>query len=430
MLSDMKQRIAIIGLGYVGLPLALLANKKGYSVIGLDIDANKIKKLLDKKSPINDKLLQEKIKKSSIEFTSDFSSIKFADIVVLCVPTPVDESKLPDLSPLRNAVENIAEYIETDKLLIIESTINPGVCDEVITPLIELGGRLKVGKNIYIAHCPERINPGDKNWRVDNINRVLGADSPKGLNLAQNFYESIINAEIKLMGTIKEAEAVKIVENSFRDINIAYVNELAKSFHLMGINLENVIEGAATKPFAFMPHHPGMGVGGHCIPVDPYYLIEHAKGFGFDHKFLKLAREINESMPEYTIELIEDTLAKQNLTKINTKIVVLGQAYKPDIDDARESPAIKLYSAMIALGYNIKRYEPFISDKSDFNSLKKALLWADAAIIATAHSEFTTLDISNYKKCGIRTLIDGRNIYHQLSKDFKRDGITYCGIGV
>ena len=184
---------------------------------------------------------------------------------------------MPNLNPVKNAVSSIAPLLKKHALLIIESTVNPGVCDEVVLPLLEEQSGMKVGTDIYLAHCPERINPGDTKWNVENINRVVGASSKTGLKLAKEFYESIITGEVKAMGSLKEAEAVKIIENSFRDVNIAFVNELAMSFDKLGINIVNVIDGAATKPFAFMPHYPGIGVGGHCIPVDPYYLIEYAK---------------------------------------------------------------------------------------------------------------------------------------------------------
>jgi nucleotide sugar dehydrogenase len=322
----------------------------------------------------------------------------------------------------------LAKHIKEDTLVVIESTINPGVCDDVVIPLLEKTSGLKGGKNVFVAHCPERINPGDTKWNVENISRVVGADSTEGLERALSFYRDILTGEVKPMGSIKEAEAVKVVENSFRDINIAFVNELAMSFQKMGINIENVIDGAATKPFAFMPHHPGCGVGGHCIPVDPYYLIEHARGFGFEHRFLQLAREINEGMPDYTIDLVKKGTEKAGIEKADCQIVVMGQSYKPDVDDARESPAVKILSKLKALGFQAKAYDPHIPGKSDFDSLEDALSYANTLLIATAHSEFKALSPDVLSKNDIHVLIDGRNMFRTNYQEFKHT--IYLGIGI
>lgn len=268
--------IAVIGLGYVGLPLALLAERKGFAVIGLDIDKEKISLIRNKVSPFKDDAISEELKSTSIVVTTEPSSLAEVDVIIICVPTPVHKNHLPNLEPVIRASKSIAQYLKRGQLVVLESTVNPGVSENVIIPLLEESG-LKAGKDFYVSHCPERINPGDTKWSLVNIPRVVGSLEKVGLEKTLALYRSLIEADIVPMHSLKEAEAVKVVENSFRDINIAFVNELAMSFSTLGIDVTNVIKGAATKPFAFMPHFPGVGVGGHCIPVDPYYLIEYAQ---------------------------------------------------------------------------------------------------------------------------------------------------------
>jgi nucleotide sugar dehydrogenase len=255
-----KQSVCIIGLGYVGLPLAVQAALRGYTVYGLDNDKKKIEKINSGKSPIEEDFLEINLPKVNIHATTDARVIKKCDISIVCVPTPVDEKKLPDLAPVKSAIDSITKNLRKGQLVIIESTVNPGVCEEVIEPMFAKAGKA-AGKDYYLAHCPERINPGDPKWNVTNIARVVGSSDKIGLQKASDFYEDIIDAQIMQMSSIREAEAVKIVENSFRDINIAFVNELAKSFDKMGIDVVEAIKGAATKPFAFMPHWPSCGVG-------------------------------------------------------------------------------------------------------------------------------------------------------------------------
>lgn len=420
----------IVGLGYVGLPLVLLAAKKGYDVTGLDVDTKKIADLKAHQPYIND-ISADTLKTTGAKFTADASCVDGADAVVICVPTPVTADKRPDLGPVKGAVKSVAPHLKRGTLVVLESTVNPGVCDEIVVPLLENVSGMKVGKDLYLAHCPERINPGDTRWNVSNINRVIGANSAKELELAKNLYEAIIDAEIKPMGSLKEAEAVKIVENSFRDINIAFVNELAMSFHKLGINLENVIDGAATKPFAFLPHRPGCGVGGHCIPVDPYYLIEYASGYGFSHDFLRLARTINEGMPAFTISLLEEALNEIKLPINGTKVALLGLSYKANVGDDRESPAYELKELLKDAGANLVAYDPFITKGSTVKNLVAALKHAEAIVIATGHQEFVNnLHADNFKQNGIKVVVDGRNILRSMKPTLSRAGIIYRGIGV
>ncbi len=418
--------VVIVGLGYVGLPLALLADRKGYSVVGIDNNLSRINSINRRVPPFPDEKISKDIKKTSLKATDDFGVVADASIIVICVPTPVYENYMPNLRPVEMACRGIARHLRKGQLVILESTVNPGVCEEIIVPLLEKETGLRAGIDFHLAHCPERINPGDKKWHVGNISRVVGSLEKVGLKKAVNFYSSIISAPVKPMNSIKEAEAVKVVENSFRDINIAFVNELAQSFSHLGIDVVNVIEGASTKPFAFMPHFPGCGVGGHCIPVDPYYLIEYAKQNGFNHRFLSLAREINNSMPRFTVDTLIKKLKEKGLPCKGTKVALLGLSYKANTGDDRESPSYKIIEVLKEKGIKVSCYDPYIKEKST-SSLDEALSSAKAVVIATDHDEFGILTPKSFKKHGIEILIDGRNCLNKES--FINFGIVYQGIG-
>lgn len=423
-----NKTIAVVGLGYVGLPLALLAERKGFSVRGIDIDTKKIEKLQEGVVPFLDsEVEQHLIKAKNISFSADFSSVADSSIVIICVPTPVHENHIPDLGPVIGATEGIAAHLQKGQLVILESTVNPGVCENVVLPILEKKSGLRAGVDFYLAHCPERINPGDKKWNVENINRVVGATDAEGLRRAALFYESITTGAIKQMSTIKAAEAVKVVENSFRDINIAFVNELARSFTKLGIDVVEVIDGAATKPFAFMAHYPGCGVGGHCIPVDPYYLIEYAKQNGFEHDFLALARKINNNMPHFTVERLRDGLNEITHPLKGTTVAVLGVSYKPDIDDCRQSPSFDIIRILKECGADVRIFDPFALSKSTHTSIESALNGATAAVVATGHTAFKELTPDDFVKNGVKVVVDGRNC---LPKEkFIEAGIIYKGVG-
>jgi len=423
-----KKKVVVVGLGYVGLPLALLVDRKGYEAIGIDINEDKVKMLNDRNFPfVAEKEVINHFKNGSLKATTDFKNLIDASVIIICVPTPVHENNMPNLEPLENACKMIAPNLRKGQLVILESTVNPGVSENIVLPIFEKGSGLKGGKDFYLSHCPERINPGDKKWTVENIPRVAGSLEKTGLRKTLNFYKSIISAEIKPMMSLKEAEAVKIVENTFRDINIAFVNELAMSFSRLGIDVVNVINGAATKPFAFMPHLPGCGVGGHCIPVDPYYLIEYAKNRGFNHDFLSLARRINEEMPEFTAKTVVRALNEKRLAVNGTRVAVLGLSYKPEIDDCRESPAFKIIEYLKEYGAEVVTYDPFVPGSSSASSLQEALKGSPAVVVATAHNEFKKLTPQDFLRNGVSVIVDGRNC---LTKEkFVKAGIVYKGIG-
>lgn len=419
------KRVAVLGLGYVGLPLALLTSRKGFDAIGIDLDKDKVEKVNNQLDPLSDEYTARHIKGTSLKASTELSALADCDIAIICVPTPVKHDYQPDLGPLKGAATSVAKHMKKGTLVIVESTINPGVCDEVIIPLIEKVSGMKVNTDFYVSHCPERINPGDEKWNVENIPRVVGSSNQEGLKQTVEFYEDIVDAAIKPMGSLKEAEACKVVENSFRDINIAFVNELAKSFTKLGINVKNVIDGAATKPFAFMPHYPSIGVGGHCIPVDPYYLIEYARGYGFEHEFLSLARSINNSMPEFTVDRLTSALNGAGYALSGTKVALLGLSYKANVADDRESPSYKVLQILKDRGAAVRTFDPHLLDKSSVKTLDEALEGAEAVIIASSHKEFLDID---YNSFGIKVLVDGKNCLDATK--VKNAKFVYHGIGV
>jgi UDP-N-acetyl-D-glucosamine dehydrogenase len=416
--------VAVIGLGYVGLPLAVLASEKGWRTLGYDINKSRVEQINQGRCPLHDPALARQLKQHPIEASTDPAVIAGANVIIVAVPTPVTTDNEPDLRPLTSAVSAIIPYLQDGQLVVVESTINPGVMDEIIRPLISR----QTSCAIHLAHCPERVNPGDPKWTVRNIPRVLGAYSPEGVAQAREFYESVLEAPLKVMASPTEAEAVKILENTFRDVNIAFINEMSKSFAALGIDITHVIAGAATKPFAFMPHYPGNGVGGHCISVDPYYMIERARQAGFDHEFLKLARHINESMPAYTIELLAQALAQNNMPFASTSIALFGVAYKKNVADTRNSPGLKTLELLHARNAPVHVFDPFIPEHSTVSSTAEALSRSDAVILSCDHPALVEeLSGPALAAAGIRCVIDGRNALN--AEEISEHGITYYGIG-
>lgn len=424
--NEKNQKVCVIGLGYVGFPLAVLCSMKGYEVYGFDKDEKKLARIEKGENIVDEKYLEELLPKVKINVIRDESQMKDCDIFIIAVPTPVDEKHYPDLSYIISASETVAKNMKKGALAIVESTVNPGVCEEFVKPIFEKAG-FTIGQDAYISHCPERINPGDSKWNVTNIPRVVGSFDEKGLEKTVAFYRSIVSADIMPMKSIFEAEAVKIMENSFRDINIAFVNELAKSFDLMGIDVVNVIRGASTKPFAFMAHWPSCGVGGHCIPVDPYYLIEKAKENDFDHQFLRVARSINNSMPQYTVEILQDTLNEIEKPFKDTEIGLLGVSYKANVGDLRESPALKIIEQLKKQGAKLEIYDPFVPELSTVKNIDEILEKSEALILAASHDEFKKILPEKFKEKGIKVIVDGMNC---LDKEkILALGIKYKGIG-
>ncbi len=414
LLERMKNRechISVIGLGHVGFPLIKLAGEQGFTVVGLDTDEEQVSRAVG----------------SGIDATTDpRAALSHADCTIICVPTPIDDDHRPNLRIVKTVSETIAKHLKRDALVVLESTVAPGTTEEVLVPILEKSG-LTAGSDFFVAHCPERVDPGNTRWTVRNIPRVVGGISDESTAIARSFYEELLDAEVVRVSDVKTAEAVKVVENTFRDVNIAFVNELAKSFDRIGIDISEVIAAASTKPFGFMPHYPGCGVGGHCIAVDPYYLIDKAGKTGFNHRFLKLAREINDSMPEYTVQKVIMGLNERGLCVKDADIAVLGLAYKGGTDDTRESPAFQIIDRLEYLGANLTLFDPHVPQESTAEELDVALEGKDCIVVVTDHSEFKDISGGILKEKNVKVVVDGRNILDK--KSIETAGMIYKGIG-
>lgn len=428
-MNDSKN-VCVVGLGYVGLPLALLTREKGHQVTGLDINRETIEKLKQGLSPIKDKEIQDKLSLQNssgtkIRFTSDMSMLQSAEIIIVCVPTPVDAEHKPNLRHLKSACQTIAYNIKPGQLVIIESTIFPGTMQEIVLPFFQKPD-FNIGSDFFLAHCPERLDPGNKIFNIGNIPRVVGGITENCALKAKKFYQTLISAPVIKLSNIKAVETTKVVENTFRDVNIALVNELAIAFDTMGIDVLEVIKGASTKPFAFMAHFPGCGVGGHCIPVDPYYLIEKSREQGFNPRFLSMARQINDDMPLYTVQKTRRSLQQIGIMFEKARIAILGVSYKAGVDDIRESPALRIIEELQKEVFKLDIFDPYTPNKSTVSDLDSALQSKDCAILATNHPEFKDIE-EKLSRHGIKVVIDGRNF---LDKDkIIKLGMIYRGIG-
>ena len=412
-------KISIIGLGYVGLPLLLLSESKGVNVFGYDVDEKKINLIKKGKSPIKGKEIQEGLDKYQLKVDSNPEILKGSDYFVVAVPTPV-RGKEPDYSYIKSASKIISNYLTKGATVIIESTIAPKICRNIVKPILEETG-MKVGEDVYLAHCPERIDPGNKKWKLNDIPRVVGGYTPAGRKRAVEFYSKILDGGIFEVSSLEVAESSKIVENSFRDINIAFVNELARIFDKAGIPTKEVIEAASTKPFGFMAHWPGCGVGGHCIPVDPYLLIKESERSGYEPELLLRARKVNESMPNYTVQRVVKALNEVKRPVSGVKIALLGVAYKGNVDDIRGSPGLKIKQLLRDLGADVKVYDPYVGSESDYSSLEETF-GSECLVIATNHSEFKSLENLDLKN--VKVIVDGRNML-----DKEKIKVKYLGVG-
>lgn len=397
---DKKAVVGVIGLGYVGLPLVKAFLKKGFQVTGFDIDRHKVDMLNRGETyikHITTAELRRYLSKKRFKATTDFAGLADVDAILICVPTPLDEHRNPDLSFVVNTAETIAKHLRKCHLVVLESTTYPGTTDEVMLPILERGG-FKAGKDFFLAFSPERENPGDPVYRLENTPKVVGGITKKCLLLADMLYSRVVAKTVPLSST-RAAESAKLLENIFRCVNIALVNELKMIFDRMGIDVWEVIGAASTKPFGFMPFYPGPGLGGHCIPIDPFYLTWKAREVDYATRFIELAGEINAAMPYYVINKTLEALAGQGKSIKGSKILVLGIAYKKDIDDQRESPSLKIINLLKEKGAEVDYNDPFVPKTSGLRgypglSLKsvpltaKRLRHVDAAIIATDHTSY------------------------------------------
>jgi UDP-N-acetyl-D-glucosamine dehydrogenase len=357
-----KAKIGVIGLGYVGLPICLAAVNAGFEVIGFDIDPHKPKMLHEAKSylrHIPPSLIAGAMETGLLSATSDMSRLSEPDAILICVPTPLSSHLEPDISFIVSTAESIAQCLRPGQLVVLESTTYPGTTDEVLRPLLEKGG-LKSGRDFFLAFSPEREDPGNAQFNTSTIPKVVGADSPAALELASLLYSSFVTQTVQV-STTRIAEAVKLTENIFRAVNIALVNELKIVYGAMGVDVWEVIEAAKTKPFGFMPFYPGPGLGGHCIPIDPFYLTWKAREYGISTRFIELAGQINSSMPQHVLDRLALALDMNRRKGLNgSRILILGIAYKKNIDDMRESPALELIELIEARGASVDYYDPFV----------------------------------------------------------------------
>jgi UDP-N-acetyl-D-glucosamine dehydrogenase len=361
---DKKQvQIAVMGLGYVGLPLALEFAKSGFSVTGVDPDKRKSRAIIQGKSyisDIEDSDIKQVVNKGFLKATSEFSALSDMDVIFICVPTPFSKFKEPDVSFIIDASRRIREFLKKGALIILESTTYPGTTEEIVLPILEEGG-LKCGKDFFLVFSPERVDPGNKHFSIRNTPKVIGGVDKQSAALAKGLYSKIIAEQLIIeVSNPRIAEMTKLLENIFRSVNIALINELTFLCDRMKIDIWEVIDAASSKPFGFMPFYPGPGVGGHCIPVDPYYLSWKAREYDFYTKFIEMSAEINLNMPRYVVQKIFEALNEDGKSISGSKILALGIAFKKDINDARNSPALKVIDELVSRGANVVYHDPFI----------------------------------------------------------------------
>ncbi len=424
-IKNKQAAVGIIGLGYVGLPLAIEFCKAGFPVTGLDIDQKKIDMLSQGHSYIKhipDASICFLKRDGTFRGTTDFSLVKELDCVLICVPTPLDKNREPDMSYILSTARAIAPHITEGQLIVLESTTYPGTTQEVLATELESGSGLKADHDFHLAYSPEREDPNNKDFTTATIPKVIGADTQKSLEITDALYSAIVQRTVPVSGT-KAAEATKLMENIFRAVNIALVNELKVVFDKMGIDIWEVIEASSTKPFGFMPFYPGPGLGGHCIPIDPFYLAWKAKQFGVSTRFIELAGEINVSMPDYVIQKISLALSQIGKSIAESRILLLGLAYKKNVDDDRESVTFKIMEALeeqgAEVGYN-DPYIPAIKSRREYRQFigKQSIALDqlntyDLTVILTDHSAYDYADIVQNSNL----IVDTRNACGNIKSD-------------
>lgn len=424
-------RVGIIGLGYVGLPLMWTFNKNNVPTLGFEIDITKVAKLKEGVPYIKhlgEEMMSVLSKSKICDYTTDFSRIPEVDALLMCIPTPLNHHREPDLSYVVKTTETIAKYLRHGQLIVLESTTYPMTTDEIIIPILEEKSGLKCNEDFYVAYSPEREDPGNKDFNTSKIPKVLGASSETALEIAKKMYETSIDNVVPV-SDCKTAEAVKLTENIFRSVNIALVNELKVVYEAMNIDVHEVLDAAATKPFGFMKFTPGPGLGGHCIPIDPFYLTWKAREFDQHTRFIELAGEINTGMPYYVVDKTIEALNAHKKALNGSKILVIGLAYKPDVDDMRESPTFKIFDLLKERGAQVEYYDNYIPEIPSSREHQewtgtKSISWQediiskfDAVVISTNHSEINYQQLGQWCNC----IIDTRN----AMKDYHTDKMSH-----
>lgn len=417
--SNTNHKIAIVGLGYVGLPLAIQFARSGASVLGLDIDEAKVDAVNKGQSYIKHiapKTIAEVLRVGRLSASTDFARIRDVDAVIICVPTPLNKNREPDISYIIDTGQRIAPYLKNGMLISLESTTYPGTTDEDLRQVLEAGSALKAGTDFHLAFSPEREDPGNPHSVVASIPKIVGGLTPACLKRALEIY-SVAIKQLVPVTSCRVAEAAKLLENIFRSVNIALVNELKVVYDSMGIDIWEVIAAAKTKPFGFMAFYPGPGLGGHCIPIDPFYLTWKAREYGKHTRFIELAGEINTAMPEFVLHRVADALNARRKAVNGSRVLVLGLAYKPDVDDERQSPSYTLISLLMDRGAEVEYYDPYvpvIKPTREHSHLagKESVTWNretiggfDCVLIATNHGSVNYQELANWAQC----IVDTRN---------------------
>ncbi|MBI2844758.1 MAG: nucleotide sugar dehydrogenase [Armatimonadetes bacterium] len=405
--------VAIIGLGYVGLPLAVEFASAGFKCIGIDVDPRKVKSLNAQSSYIPDVPTEQMapfVQSGLLSATRDFSALADCDAIVICVPTPLRKTKDPDISHILSACSKIVKHLKSGHLIILESTTYPGTTDEVILPIFEESG-MKVGESFFLAFSPERVDPGNPEFKTRNICKIVGGVTPECTKRAVELYGHAVDTVLPVSSS-KVAEMAKLLENTYRSVNIALANELALMCHRLNIDVWEVIDAAATKPFGYQAFYPGPGIGGHCIPLDPYYLTWKARLSGFEAKFIGLAAEINSAMPHHVVDIVSDALNTDGKCINGSRILILGVAYKKNVGDTRESPALEVMDLLHIKGARLSYSDPFVpaiahcgQELKSVDVTPELLSEADCVVIITNHSDFDYTAIASHAKL----IVDTRN---------------------
>lgn len=393
-INNKTAKVGVVGLGYVGLPLAVEKAHAGYQTIGFDVQDKKVNMVNEGKNYIGDvvdETLKKLVEDGSLKATTDFSFVKDVDTICICVPTPLDLYKQPDLSYVVSSTKSVAQYLHKGMLVILESTTYPGTTEEVLKPILEESG-LKCGEDFFLAFSPERVDPGNKQFNTKNTPKVVGGCSEDCTEVAAALYRNILEGDIHTVSSPAVAEMEKILENTFRNINIGLANEMAILCNRMGIDVWEVIDAAKTKPYGFMPFYPGPGLGGHCIPLDPFYLEWKAKEYDYHTRLIETSGEINDSMPEFVLDNVMKILNKHKKALNGAKVLIMGVAYKNDIDDYRESPAFKVIELLEKNGADLMVNDPYCPVSKYKDKTYHSVDWteviddADIVIVTTNHS--------------------------------------------
>ena len=415
--------VGVVGLGYVGLPLAVEKAKAGFKTIGFDVQADKVKMVNEGHNYIGDVVdteLTQLVADGMLSATTDFSFVKDVDFIAICVPTPLDAHQQPDISYVESSAKAIAEHLSPNTMVVLESTTYPGTTEELIRPLLEKGSGLTCGKDFYLGFSPERVDPGNLIYKTKNTPTVVGAIGEDAREVIAAVYGAVLGDKVHTVSSPAVAEMTKILENTYRNINIGLINELAILCNRMNINLWEVIEAAKTKPFGFTPFYPGPGLGGHCIPLDPYYLTWKAREYGFHTSMIEASMMVNDRMPEYTVERCGKILNRHDKSLKGARVLVLGIAYKQDIDDCRESPALRVIEELEKTGAVVSFYDPYIPQYKQQGKMKKGepaltaalLQQTDLVVVTAAHTNVDYDFVQQYA----RAIFDTKNVMTQVKE--------------